>query len=251
MGACNSLLFRGFTQGQIKKQKPTMRKQFPYIVLISSLLCFAPSMCRAESIDSIFARVPSAVLPLLDRTAKLDMLDLYNNHLRSVVENVYGGQAEMLRKSDTEVSIRTSDVGQWTLILLAAESDTTILCLHSLRIEGTETSTRSYNLQWQPLPNIAPRPSTENLMNLARSISANLRSTYRHTLAGAPIEVVWNDSLRTLTYSISCDGLSSEESAWARQSLTPATWRWNAHGHGSFVPQVAAEEEQRESEKTK
>lgn len=201
----------------------------------------ATEKCQAESIDSIFARIPVHVLPMLDRTAKLDMLDLYNSHMKSVVENVYGGQSEMLRKTDTELSINTTSVSSWTMVLLPTKADTIILCLNSLQANGVETTARTYNLQWKLQKSSLPKPNTDDYFRSMRSLSSNLRTIYKNTIAVSPVEIQWNDSLHTLTYSINQTRFSSEEEVWAQTYLRPIVYTWDGHGSEKFVLQETNE----------
>ena len=59
--------------------------------------------------------MPQRVLPILDKTARLDMIDLYNNNLTAKAENIYGGQAEMLRKTDDFISIKCTESSNWQI----------------------------------------------------------------------------------------------------------------------------------------
>lgn len=54
--------------------------------------------CMAQTLDIYFVNAPKSVLPLLDRTARLDLMDLYASGLPAKAENLYGGQSELLKR---------------------------------------------------------------------------------------------------------------------------------------------------------
>ncbi|MBF0950389.1 MAG: DUF3256 family protein, partial [Alloprevotella tannerae] len=41
----------------------------------------------ASPIDSVFVRVPTDILPMLDMNARLDMIDLYNYNMKAEAYN--------------------------------------------------------------------------------------------------------------------------------------------------------------------
>ena len=81
-------------------------KRYVLFIFVLSLTLYASA---GQRIDAYFAKMPQTVLPLLDKTARLDLLDLYNSHLTPKVENVYGGQSALLSKTDDYIQIRCTD----------------------------------------------------------------------------------------------------------------------------------------------
>ena len=88
----------------------------------------------AQKIDTIFAHVPHDVLPLLDNTSRLDMLDLYNNNMSAVAENIYGGQSIMEKKTNDYISIKLTDVSHWQMKVLPMAHDTLYACVRLVKV---------------------------------------------------------------------------------------------------------------------
>ena len=61
---------------------------------------------QAESIDSLFTRVPASVLPMLAHNARLDLLDLYNYKMTAKAENDFGGTSYLLVKAENFLHLK-------------------------------------------------------------------------------------------------------------------------------------------------
>lgn len=101
-------------------------------------------------IDSLFLLAPMTELPLLDRSARLDMLDYYAAGLPANGTNTIGGKSLLTQKNDSTLNIRLTDVSDWTLTVLP---DRTLLCTHTLHLPELpdRITARRYDAQWQPL----------------------------------------------------------------------------------------------------
>lgn len=196
------------------------------------LVVLACPELAAQGIDTLFAHVPRKVMPLLDRTSKLDLLDLYNHKLPAKAENTYGGQAEILEKTERYIRLRTTDVGLWQMRLLPAERDTLILCVSSLHAGGTSSRVAVYHRNWMPAKTELPRPGFDLFYAPDSTLSYVQEQALSATLREAPVEALLADSVTTLTYRISTGGLSEEDRALAGKCLHDVRYAWNA---GKFV----------------
>ena len=82
-------------------------------------------------IDSLFLLLPMSELPLLDHSARLDMLDYYAASLPARATNALGGESVLTAKTDSTLSIHLTDVSDWQLTVLP---DGTLLCTHTLHV---------------------------------------------------------------------------------------------------------------------
>lgn len=117
--------------------------------LLLFLLLF-PLSLPSRSIDSIFIGIPSQVLPILERNARLDMLDYYNAGMRAVGENTLGGQSVMLKKTADFVQLESTPASTWELRILTSGRDTLFLCIHSIKATGISSRLTAYDSDWKP-----------------------------------------------------------------------------------------------------
>lgn len=57
-------------------------------------------------------------LPLLDRSARLDMLDYYEARMEARGTNTMGGTSVMTEKTDSTLTIRLTDLSTWHMEIL-------------------------------------------------------------------------------------------------------------------------------------
>lgn len=199
----------------------------------AALFVAASADASAQHLEQYFAQTPAAVLPLLDKTAKLDLLDLYNGHLPAKAENLLGGQSEIARKTDSFLSLRLTDVSSWEMKVLSSGNDTTIVCIHSVKAGGTASQLTAYNTEWQEMKYEWPHPDFEEFYITDNPLSAARNQVLRKVLHSLPIEATWSDTANILTFRVSTTGLSEDERADAPQCLHSLSYEWVS---GKFQP---------------
>ena len=191
--------------------------------LLISLLFLSTTLypSAAQSIDSLFAAMPREALPVLDRSARLDLIDLYNSGLAARVENVFGGQTEMTSKDSSTVKLRTSDAGQWQMAIVRTQADTLLLTLHTLRAGGESTNLKVYNVRWQPSEKTVATPPFKEFWCPTVGLDPNLENVYRTAASQLPVRIEWEASERTLVYSLCCNALPEEQREPIGKCLCP------------------------------
>lgn len=212
-----------------------MRK-YKYVIGIA-LLLLAPTLVHAQPIDTLFAKVPRHILPMLDRTSRLDLLDLYNNKLPAKAENIYGGQSQLLKKTADYMLVKTTDVGTWQIKLLPAGHDTLISCIYSVKASGVSSRIFMFQRNWQNAKHEAPSPTFEQFYIAKNALSPVRAQIMQSTLRQVPIEITWSDTAATLTYSLSTSGLCEEDQNDAAQCVRQVVYQWS---DGKFTPLVAS-----------
>lgn len=200
---------------------------------LSFLLVFFSTLVSAQtqhSIDKFFAQMPNAVLPILDKTARLDMIDLFNNGLLAKVENTYGGQSEMLRKTDGYIFIRCTDASTWQMQLLPLPHDTLIVCIHSYMAQGTSSRLTVYKHDWHVVKHELPSPSRKEMLNPNTPLSYTRSQILQITTSNLPIQVMADANAAQLTYSISLDALTETDRQDAEKLYLPISYKWLPNG---------------------
>lgn len=212
-----------------------MRSRLIILVIAAALASAHIAAAQGSLIDSLFAHVPTTALSLLDRTARLDMLDLYNHGMDARAENVYGGQSIMTSKTADALTLRTTDVSTWQMKLLPADGDTLIACVHTVTAGAAGSEVVLYNKAWQPTSVKAPRPKLDEFMvSPSDSISLSRIRRARTLIEGAPIEARWNsEGAPVLTYNVSLGSLGDEDRQRVASCLKQLSYGWS---NGRFAP---------------
>lgn len=98
------------------------------------------------TLAALFTAAPIEVLPLLDKTMRLDLMDLYEAHMEARIGNRFGGETEMTMLSDTLIALRMTQVSTFEMRLL---EDSTIEVKHSYSLpKHVGTSVQRYSTDW-------------------------------------------------------------------------------------------------------
>ena len=183
--------------------------------LLTFIAAIAFSTMQAAAydyIDRFFAYMPQRVLPILDKTSRLDMIDLYNNAMVAKAENVYGGMSEMKHKSDFYLSIRLTDVSTWQMRIIPMAHDTLIVCAHSLSANGTSTTLSYYKEDWHSVKRDIPMPTqSQFVLPNTTTLSASRLQKLKSVAHMLPIKATLDEKLPIVTFELSMEALPSDE----------------------------------------
>lgn len=222
------ILFLSYHNFAVQNKK---LKLYGLKLLITLLALCGTLNVFAQDIDSLFAHVPRTILPSLDNTARLDLLDLYNNGLPAKAENTLGGQAELLEKKKDKLLLRTSGAGTWLMQLLPTGHDTLICCIYSIKAGGTSSRVTLYQRNWHISKHDAPYPDFDQLYNSKNTLSAIRAQSIQATLREAPIAAYWSDTDHALIFKIDTSSLCEEDKKYADKCTREAKYYWS---NGAF-----------------
>lgn len=205
-----------------------------FVSLYILILCSALPL-RAGLIDSLFINAPQDVLPLLGQTERLDLLDLYDYRLKAEVENRLGGRSLLEHKDSCMLRLRVSDAESWEMHCVPGEGGALLICLNSVRAGGEMTRLSAYNLSWQPIKLVFPKPDCKHFLTAAPADSltdADL-STLHALLPALPVAASWQEGNR-LQLRIDASALATDLRRAARLCLRPLIYEYRK---GTFVLQ--------------
>ena len=198
-----------------------MKRYLLYILFL--LQGFA---AHAESIDSLFTRVPDNVLPMLAHNARLDLLDLYNYKMTAKAENDFGGTSYLLVKAENFLHLKLTDVSQWSLKRLASQNDTILCCVHSIIRPAIASSISFYDNQWQPLKIELPHPEEQLFWQPSDSLTNDRIAELQARLDFSAFIAAWDVESNELTFRIAISDLNEEDRKDAEHCLRPVTYVW-------------------------
>ena len=87
-------------------------------------------------LTAFFIAAPLAIVPMLDRSARMDMIDLFEAGLPACVENRYGGTSRMTTLTDSVLTIELTAVSTLKLTL---QSDSSFCLEHAVTTSDSIT----------------------------------------------------------------------------------------------------------------
>ena len=201
---------------------------------IATLLTWSYLTATAQnSIDSIFAYVPSEILPMIEKNERLDLLDLYNSQMEAKTENIFGSTATMLMKSPTQVLLQLTSVSKWQLKMLKTGKDTIYSCIHSIETAGGQSHLSFYDQNWKKIETVAlPSPEKEEFIN-RQLITDETNDSIASRLYLAHIQATWvgDNTQDILKLELIIDGHNTSEKN-LRKHLRPLFFIWK---QGTFI----------------
>lgn len=105
------------------------------------------SQISQSLLATLFVTAPTSVVPLLNQSTRLDLIDLYEAGMTAQGGNRYGGISEMTMLNDTLLTVRLTDVSTLQMRLV---SDSIVEVTHSVKAaERDFTTTACYTKDWQ------------------------------------------------------------------------------------------------------
>ena len=206
-------------------------------LLISIVWFIASLSVQAQVIDSLFASVPNAYMPLLEYNSRLDMLDLYNCGMEAKVYNDLGGEACLIHKDSVHFVVSTTSSSLFELRILKKDSDTIYSCIRTVNMPEKFSQILFLNDQWHPIKLKEPQEiSFEKCWYPSDSLSEDRIENLRLSLQPTCFDMHWEEDMTgtpLLVYQVSTDGLMPEDQKAAALCLRPLKFLYK---EGKFIP---------------
>ena len=111
---------------------------------------------EARTVRDFFASEPGQVFALLPRTARLDMLDYYDNGTIVKASNNMGTDSQLDTVTDNFLRIHTSAVRTVEMRLMQWKNDTIIALVETVETPVKDSRITFYNKHWYQLKEIKP-----------------------------------------------------------------------------------------------
>ena len=112
--------------------------------------------CQARTVRDFLASEPDQLFATLPRTARLDMLDYYDNGTIVSANNNMAGDSQLDTVTDNFLRIHTSAARTVELRLMQWKSDTIIAVIETVQTPVKDSRITFYNKHWYALKEIKP-----------------------------------------------------------------------------------------------
>ncbi len=131
------------------------------IKILSLLLLALPSMALGQGLSAskCLAEAPDAVIPVIDRNTRLDMIDYFTAGLPKASVNRLGGQCSIVEMTDSSATFMLTDSISCQLFVLNPASTAPIIGIITTYADPiADSSVQFYNSRWQPLAGVLAEP---------------------------------------------------------------------------------------------
>ena len=75
----------------------------------------ASAALQASPVDSLFLDIPLSAMPELDRSARMDLLDLWESGLEAKVPGTFGDTLHLTAHTDSTLTLQLADAAVWRI----------------------------------------------------------------------------------------------------------------------------------------
>lgn len=127
-----------------------MKQRFILSVITSALLA-SPLSLRAITAAEAFAGAPRSVMPLIEPTTRLDMIDYFNAGSDRASRNMLYGNSRITSLTPEHIVIEATAASTVEIVTLPAGNDTVIAVIHTVATPVPDSKVTLYNTGWEEL----------------------------------------------------------------------------------------------------
>jgi len=133
-----------------------MKRILIFVLLVCSHLSLQ-AQGDSLNIREAFKQMPDSLLPYLTQNNRLDMMDFMDAKMKAAVDNLLGGESEMLFLSDDSLCIKMNESMNMELKLLRDEIEPIILMKRTYKISERqkEILIGRYSSSWRSISEIS------------------------------------------------------------------------------------------------
>lgn len=145
-------------------------------LFLACLLMGASGLSQAQNIETLFAKMPSSILPGISAETRMDLIDFYKNGKAAVMPAVFGGKVELKVLANDYLLLKTSMNAAIQLKLLRQmDGSSVIVFVRTAAAPLKDSRIRCYDLAWKQVPVIAmPRLTPLDFLSDASKADASM-----------------------------------------------------------------------------
>lgn len=140
--------------------------------ILAVIICCGTAFAQLTA-SKAFVDAPRHVLPLLDRNARLDMLDYFNGGLTTKTSNKLNGASAVTAVSPMLVAVQMTDASTCHLAVLPANSDSLVAVITTVATPAPDSKMTVYssNFSRDLTPSVFAKPSLKDWITDGNSLS--------------------------------------------------------------------------------
>ncbi len=169
-----------------------MRRSFISLIIVAATAAGADARLTASD---AFERAPLEVMPLIDFSKRLEMIQLFEADMADKADpNVLGGAVRLLNVSDDVLTLEQGNGSTLTIALLPmAAGDTAVMMLENIETPAIDANVRIFSRDWKELTGLYSEPTVADWA--VKGATASMTEIVPFMLASGE----WNSAERTLT----------------------------------------------------
>ena len=202
------------------------------VLLLLMLLTFATNM-SAKSLNELWVSMPDSLMPMVNKSQRIEFLDLKNLGVKAEVDNLLGESCQLDSVTSDYLKLTTSPSSLYEMRLLPQTSGDSLLCIVStFSAPEKESELKFYDQEWKELEGTSLLPSNLSDVSLYMQAKPDTMSLERYHELQAMIEpqmfhLTWSEDGNELVSQLSLPLLGKEEKAQMLALLMQRKFKWD------------------------
>ena len=129
------------------------------VLLLLMLLTFATNM-SAKSLNELWVSMPDSLMPMVNKSQRIEFLDLKNLGVKAEVDNLLGESCQLDSVTSDYLKLTTSPSSLYEMRLLPQTSGDSLLCIvRTFSAPEKESELKFYDQEWKELEGTSLLPS--------------------------------------------------------------------------------------------
>lgn len=176
-------------------------KRLSIVTLLAAILATLGSLraTARTTAAGAFLNAPSTVIPMLDRNARLDMIDYYNSGSATPSRNQLNGRSRITEMDSNTVTIEMTDATVYRILLLPTKNDTVFAVISTAKLPAHDSDIQFFNNEWNRFVNQNLYFSQPSLDDWSRARSAADKEIVASQVPFVLSEYTYDENGNTLT----------------------------------------------------
>lgn len=202
------------------------------VLLLLMLLTFATNM-SAKSLNELWVSMPDSLMPMVNKSQRIEFLDLKNLGVKAEVDNLLGESCQLDSVTSDYLKLTTSPSSLYEMRLLPQTSGDSLLCIvRTFSAPEKESELKFYDQEWKELEGTSLLPSNLSDVSLYMQAKPDTMSLKRYHELQAMIEpqmfhLTWSEDGNELVSQLSLPLLGKEEKAQMLALLMQRKFKWD------------------------
>lgn len=202
------------------------------VLLLLMLLTFATNM-SAKSLNELWVSMPDSLMPMVNKSQRIEFLDLKNLGVKAEVDNLLGESCQLDSVTSDYLKLTTSPSSLYEMRLLPQTSGDSLLCIvRTFSAPEKESELKFYDQEWKELEGTSLLPSNLSDVSLYMQAKSDTMSLERYHELQAMIEpqmfhLTWSEDGNELVSQLSLPLLGKEEKAQMLALLMQRKFKWD------------------------
>lgn len=129
-----------------------MKSLCKILLAVMVLALYGMSANARGTIEAAFKTAPAEVFPLIDKSARLDMIDYYGSTNNIGAENALSGRSRITEIVPGSMRIAMTSASRYQLVDLPVAADTLIAVISTILTPAPDSKMAIYGSDWTPMP---------------------------------------------------------------------------------------------------